>query len=503
MKAVATTTVNTSKLDKDLIRKAVEALMKHHDATKNEKSLLGNDSLMYIQFGLNKIPESSSVKPRRVEIPHPLWKTNEDCVDDLQEPSVCLIVKEDSKEWVQELISSFPNEMGFIKKVLGLDSLRKKHGKFEQQRALIHRFDVFMADDRILPMLTKVLGKSFLESKKQPIPVSFSRKTSLPFMILKSLQSTFWFMSQGTCLTVKAATTSMSESHIIENINAICAEIPPKVPHQWANIRSISLKLARSTSLPIYNMAPLEIQRILALSGTKDHEANQTDADKDVMPVEKRAVEKKPVKSPLVSALLNQQKRLHSDSEIEAKKRKVSSTPSIESPTKKIRKSTGEKEKSTTPKDKSVVLKTSEENAKEKKDQMKESKKKDIKEKNDSSTKLQMKGDKIPFSKSLNMDVSKVEDTASKKKKPKLADESKVVKEQISSNEKATFMASEKYTGSKPGFVFKLGKEGLGYYVDVKPKVDPMILDALSRSGKVKRSQSSSSGRRKGNKSGR
>ena len=55
-------------------------------------------------------------------------------------------------------------------------------------------------------------------------------------------------------------------------------------------------------------------------------------------------------------------------------------------------------------------------------------------------------------------------------------------------------MAAKKFKGSKKGYVFKMGKQGLGYYVDVKPVVDRMAMEALKRSAK---SQSRRGGQKK------
>src|SRR5210317_28875 len=107
------------------------------------------------------------------------------------------------------MIERFPKELGCIKKVLGLQSLRTKHKSFAQRRELLARFDVFFADDRILPMLTKALGGKFFEKKKQPIPIALTRKEALPFAVQKNLKSTFMFLSAGTCVTVKAGNTGM------------------------------------------------------------------------------------------------------------------------------------------------------------------------------------------------------------------------------------------------------------------------------------------------------
>lgn len=101
------------------------------------------------------------------------------------------------------MISRFPNELSSIKKVLTLSSLRSKHKSFSQKRELLNRYDIFMADDRILPMLMKGLGTKFFEKKKQPVPVNICREEALPFAVAKCLRGTFVCLSGGTCVTVK------------------------------------------------------------------------------------------------------------------------------------------------------------------------------------------------------------------------------------------------------------------------------------------------------------
>ena len=197
-------------VDTQLTDRALRALLKHHEssASSGESSmlqLLENDLDVQVQFSLARIPGNASPKPIRVEIPHPLVNVASSTSDNdnLQDVEACIIVKEESKPWVQDMIARFPTELGCIKKVLGLQSLRVKHKTFAQRRELLARFDVFFADDRILPMLTKALGGKFFEKKKQPIAVKLTRKEALPFAIQKSLSATFMFLSSGTCLTVK------------------------------------------------------------------------------------------------------------------------------------------------------------------------------------------------------------------------------------------------------------------------------------------------------------
>ena len=210
-----TTSLSSSSIgvDAQLTTRALKALLKHHESsTSSSSNLLGNDLDVQVQFTLARIPGNASPKPIRIDIPHPLVKVDgstaamdTDEADDtsLQEVSVCLIVKEESKPYIQSILSKFPKQLGSIKKVLGLQSLRTKHKSYTQRRELLSRFDIFLADDSILPMLTKALGGKFFDKKKQPIPVNISRKEALPFAIEKALNSTFMCLSSGTCVTVR------------------------------------------------------------------------------------------------------------------------------------------------------------------------------------------------------------------------------------------------------------------------------------------------------------
>ena len=206
-------------LDGKLVNKAVEALLKFHEkqSEQNEKSLLlGNDRAVQVQFTLLRSPGDRSPKPVRILIPHPLFKLADGDDDDaMDEPEICLIVKEESKPWVQEMISKFPDHMGCVKKVLGLQSLRKKHAQYSQKRELLAKYNVFMADDRILPMLSKALGKEFFKAKKLPIPINLTRKESLPFTIQKALSATFMTISSGTCINVRYVLNSENLSNMI------------------------------------------------------------------------------------------------------------------------------------------------------------------------------------------------------------------------------------------------------------------------------------------------
>ncbi len=46
---------------------------------------------------------------------------------------------------------------------MSLDRLRREYKEFKDRRELLSQYDLFLCDDRILPMMTKSLGKAFFK----------------------------------------------------------------------------------------------------------------------------------------------------------------------------------------------------------------------------------------------------------------------------------------------------------------------------------------------------
>lgn len=236
----------------------------------------------------------------------------------------------------------------------------------------------------------------------------------------------------------------MDEKKLVQNIVAITENAVEKIPRKWANIRSISIKTPESTSLPFYHKLPEELLEIAKLAGVapafKNIPVNPDDKTAEKSEAESPSKKRELAgKSPLIRALKKQKK---DGSEEDAKDK--SGKPSAKE---------GKKDK------------THRENKKRVMD--------DIESKEKKSSKIEEK---------------------KRRKDSKVDDDDK-------NKELGDFVASKKFKGSKKGYVFRAGKEGVGYYKDVKPVVDKMILAALSRSfsqGGSKGRKSKSPGKRRG-----
>ena len=106
-------------------------------------------------------------------MPYPVLTSPDGSVE---ETDICLFVKDSSLAWIKDFLKS--NGLTHVTP-LSLTKLRSDHSAYSQKRLLLQSYDFFLADSRILPMLSKCLGKAFFGAKKQPVPVDITRKESL------------------------------------------------------------------------------------------------------------------------------------------------------------------------------------------------------------------------------------------------------------------------------------------------------------------------------------
>jgi hypothetical protein len=127
--------------------------------------------VFFLQLALKKMPlQKRKDKPIPLPLPHPLLSP--------EGADLCLFVKDHKGEGHKEakaMVNRFERKGG-VAKVVGLSKLRSKYESHEAKRELCKLYDLFLADERILPSLPKLIGKSFFKKKKQPIPVDITVK---------------------------------------------------------------------------------------------------------------------------------------------------------------------------------------------------------------------------------------------------------------------------------------------------------------------------------------
>ncbi|CAA7265519.1 unnamed protein product [Cyclocybe aegerita] len=226
-------------------QKAVEALHSHELKQKEkfeENQLLpAKEQHIWLNVTVKKIVARHRLKPYKIPISHPI-------VDPRTTP-VCLITKDPQREY-KDLLEK--HNIKFISRVVGIEKLKGKFKPFEARRMLLKENGMFLADERVIPLLPKLLGTKWFEAKKQPIPVCLTRK-DLKGELERAISSTYMNQNQGTCTSIKVGKMSQKPSQIVQNVQTALPAIAKAVQGGWDNIQSFHIKTNASMSLPIWS----------------------------------------------------------------------------------------------------------------------------------------------------------------------------------------------------------------------------------------------------------
>jgi ribosome biogenesis protein UTP30 len=89
---------------------------------------------------------------------------------DPRDSAVCLITKDPQREYKDLLEQA---GVKFISRVVGVEKLKGKFKPFEARRALLRENALFLADDRVIPLLPRLLGKIFFTAKKYVVRIEY------------------------------------------------------------------------------------------------------------------------------------------------------------------------------------------------------------------------------------------------------------------------------------------------------------------------------------------
>jgi len=146
-------------------------------------------------------------------------------------------------------------------------------------------YDLFLADDRILPLLPRLLGKKFFESKKFPISVKIKESGDLAELIDNIRNETHFTFKAGSNFTVRVGKVDQEVKEITANVLAVAKALVPKAVDDANLIQSLHLKSSSSVALPIYlsNPIPLLSQVENDNDGNNDeiNENKNNDEDED------------------------------------------------------------------------------------------------------------------------------------------------------------------------------------------------------------------------------
>lgn len=156
----------------------------------------------------------------------------------------------------QRLVKDYLTKHGHggVTRVLGIEKLRKRYKTFEARRELLQMYDHFLVDNRVAPMVPRLLGNAFLKSKRTPLTVNMQQ--DVVASIKRTLSSTAFTPRQGTSTSVRIAKADFSEDQVYDNLIAVVDNIVKKLPSGWSAIQSLNIKTNKSPALPVYVTLP-------------------------------------------------------------------------------------------------------------------------------------------------------------------------------------------------------------------------------------------------------
>ncbi|KAF8436927.1 ribosomal protein L1p/L10e family-domain-containing protein [Boletus edulis BED1] len=225
-------------------KRAIDAL--HAYATQLEKKraetelLPGKEQHIWLQITVKTMHPERKLTPFRIPLKHPLV--------DPRTSGVCLITKDPQREY-KDLLEQ--HNIKFISRVVGVGKLKGKFKAFEARRLLLKENGMFLADERVIPLLPRLLGSKWFHAKKQPIPVCLTRK-DLKGELERAIESSYMHQNKGTCTSVKIALLSHTPKQIQVNLETALPVIVSRIKGGWDNIQSLHIKTSTSVSLPIW-----------------------------------------------------------------------------------------------------------------------------------------------------------------------------------------------------------------------------------------------------------
>jgi len=262
-KSTSASTVQTNtnplyQLQEDQVTRAVHALSavleyksRQDEKSGGAKSLFEVDEDIFLQFALHTTPAAAKNKPYQIPLVHTLFG---------QEGQEICVITTDPGSDVKAHLQEHPVEG--VTKVLPFMNLKRNYNTYKLKRDILNSYDLFLADERIIPLLPPVLGKAFFTRKKQPVPV-LMKGQNFHTQIAKARDSTYFFPTHGPSCSVRIARASFDAGQIVANVMGAIEHIVKRIPQGWRNIQGIFLKSTKSAALPVYSALPEQTHTLI------------------------------------------------------------------------------------------------------------------------------------------------------------------------------------------------------------------------------------------------
>ena len=111
--------------------------------------------------------------------------------------------------------------------------------------------DVFFVDDRVLPMLPRLLGSDFFKANKLPMPVDVT-KSDLRALLERCVGGAILRPTRGTCASFCVGHSGQKPGVVAENISVAAEAAVKRLAGHWSNVQSVHVRAPNTVSLPLY-----------------------------------------------------------------------------------------------------------------------------------------------------------------------------------------------------------------------------------------------------------
>ena len=124
--------------------------------------------------------------------------------------------------------------------VIGTEELDKFAANKRESRKFINKYDFFLADTKIMPVVGKVLGQLLGPRGKMPVPVPFDAPIE---SFLQRFRSSIKIRVRSSLsLSCKFGDETMDDVDLAVNAHAIVSAVEKKLPNGEKNIKKIMIK---------------------------------------------------------------------------------------------------------------------------------------------------------------------------------------------------------------------------------------------------------------------
>ncbi len=125
-------------------------------------------------------------------------------------------------------------------RVMNEEEITKIGSNKRESRKFINKYDFFLADTKLMPIIGKVLGQLLGPRGKMPTPIPFNASIE---SFLERFRDSIKIRTKGSLsLSCKIGDETMDDDALASNANAIISSIEKKLPNGSKNIKKIMFK---------------------------------------------------------------------------------------------------------------------------------------------------------------------------------------------------------------------------------------------------------------------